>query len=169
VTRFAAVVAAAVAVAGAAVLVVVVAARSPPPPPAMVHRGVTAGDGAAVRVASTRLGRILVDDRGHTLYLFLKDRHGRSACGARCARVWPPVIVSGRARVGPGVIRTKLRTTRRPDGRLQLVYNAHPLYALTADTRPGQINGQGFLGAWYAVSPAGHQVGGRRGSPPADY
>jgi predicted lipoprotein with Yx(FWY)xxD motif len=62
-----------------------------------------------------------------------------------------------------------MRTTRRADGRLQLVYNGHPLYALTADTRPDQIGGQGFLGTWHAVSPAGHQVGGRRGSPPASY
>src|SRR3954453_6174527 len=51
----------------------------------------------------------------------------------------------------------------------QLIYNGHPLYTLTADTRPGQIRGQGFLGAWYVVSPAGHQVGGHRGSLPADY
>jgi predicted lipoprotein with Yx(FWY)xxD motif len=167
VTRLAAFVAAVVAVAAAAVLVVVVAARSPPP--LMVHRRVTAGDGAAVRVARTRLGRILVDARGHTLYLFLEDRHGRSACGARCARVWPPMIVSGRPRLGTGVIGRKMRTTRRADGRLQLVYNGHPLYALTADTRPDQIGGQGFLGTWYAVSPTGHQVGGRRGSPPASY
>lgn len=166
-SRSPAFVAAAVAVAGAVVLVVVVAARAPPPP--MVHRRVTAGDGAAVRVARTRLGRILVDARGHTLYLFLEDRHGRSACGARCARVWPPVIVSGRPRLGTGVIGSKMGTTRRADGRLQLVYNGHPLYALTADTRPDQIGGQGFLGTWYAVSPTGHQVGRRRGSPPASY
>jgi predicted lipoprotein with Yx(FWY)xxD motif len=167
VTRVATFVAAAVAAAGAAVVVVVLATRSPAPAPA--HRRAAAGDGAAVGVARTRLGRILVDARGHTLYLFLEDRGGRSACGARCARVWPPVIVSGRPRVEKGVIRRKLTTTRRADGRRQLIYNGHPLYTLTADTRPGQIRGQGFLGAWYVVSPAGHQVGGHRGSLPADY
>jgi predicted lipoprotein with Yx(FWY)xxD motif len=168
VTRVAAFVAAAVAAAAAAVVVVLVVARSPPPP-AIVNRGAAAGDGAVVGVARTRLGRILVDARGHTLYLFLEDRRGRSACAASCARVWPPVIVSGRPRVEKGVTGRKLTTTRRADGRRQLIYNGHPLYTLTADTRPGQIRGQGFLGAWYVVSPAGHQIGGHRGSPPADY
>jgi predicted lipoprotein with Yx(FWY)xxD motif len=167
VIRLAAFMAAAVAVAATAVLVVGLATRSRPR--ATSHRGVPAAEGIAVRVARTRLGRILVDARGHTLYLFRKDGHRKSACGASCARVWPPVIVSGRPRSGTGILRRKLRTTRRADGRLQLVYNGHPLYALTADTRPGQIRGQGFLGAWYVVSPAGHQVGGRRGLPPAGY
>jgi predicted lipoprotein with Yx(FWY)xxD motif len=71
-------------------------------------------------------------------------------------------------RLGTGISRRKLSTTRRADGKRQLVYNGHPLYGLTADTRPGQIGGQGFLGTWYAISPAGHPVGSR-GSPPASY
>jgi predicted lipoprotein with Yx(FWY)xxD motif len=167
VIRLAAFVAAAVAVAATAVLVANLATHSPPR--AKSHRGATGAEVAAVRVARTRLGRILVDSRGHTLYLFRQDRKGTSACGVRCARVWAPVIVTGRPRSGMGILRRKLGTTRRADGRLQLVYNGHPLYALTADTRPGQISGQGFLGAWYVVSPAGHQVGGRRGSPPSSY
>ena len=36
--------------------------------------------GTKVAVASTRLGNVLVDGRGHTLYLFAKDRHGKSSC-----------------------------------------------------------------------------------------
>jgi predicted lipoprotein with Yx(FWY)xxD motif len=167
VTRLAAFVAAAVGVAAASFLGIVVATRSQGAPKPL--RGVTAGASTALRVARTRLGRILVDARGHTLYLFLKDRHGRSACGARCARVWPPLILSGPPRLETGISRRKLSTTRRADGRRQVVYNGHPLYALTADTRPGQTRGQGFLGTWYAISPAGQQVGGRGRSPPATY
>jgi predicted lipoprotein with Yx(FWY)xxD motif len=167
VSRLAAFAAVASAVAAVAVLIVVLSTRGAAPAP--VHHRVTAGDGAAVGVAGTRLGRILVDGRGHSLYLFLADRGGRSACGTRCARVWPPLIVSGRPHAGKGIIARKLATTRRADGRLQLVYNGHPLYTLTADTRPGQARGQGFLRAWYVVSPAGHAIGARRGSPPAGY
>jgi predicted lipoprotein with Yx(FWY)xxD motif len=142
-----------------AVVVVVVAATQSSSPSPRTQRGIPVREPAFVGVARTRLGHILVDGRGHTLYLFLKDRHGTSACVAPCTRVWPPVVVVGRTRSATGVIRRKLGTTRRPDGTLQLVYNGHPLYGLTADTRPGQISGQGFLDAWYAVSPAGHAVG----------
>lgn len=53
----------------------------------------------------------------------------------------------------------KLTTTRTADHGRQLVYNGHPLYTLTADVRPGQINGEGFLGTWYAISAAGKRIG----------
>ena len=39
---------------------------------------------ASVGVASTPLGRILVDGSGRTLYLFEKDRPGRSLCSGAC-------------------------------------------------------------------------------------
>jgi predicted lipoprotein with Yx(FWY)xxD motif len=165
-TRLAAFVAAIAAVAAAAVLVVIVATRSAAgegaPPSHGRQKRRCARCSHAARTHSRRR-------RGHALYLFVQDRHGRNACGAGCARVWPPLVASGRPRLGTGVKRTKLTTTRRADGRQQLVYNGHPLYALVADTRPGQVQGQGFLGAWYAVSPAGHQVGGRGGSSRPSY
>jgi hypothetical protein len=40
---------------------------------------------ATVKTASSPLGRILVDSRGRTLYLFEKDKRGRSACAGACA------------------------------------------------------------------------------------
>jgi len=115
-------------------------------------------------VARTKLGPILVNGQGRTLYLFLKDRHGKSTCYGGCARVWPPALASGAPRVGPGVAAEKLTTTRRTDHKRQLVYNGHPLYTLTADVRPGQINGEGFLGTWYVVSAAGNRIGKLRPS-----
>ena len=112
-----------------------------------------------VRVARTKLGRILVNAQGHTVYLFREDHGGRSTCSGGCARVWPPAIVTHAPRAGAGIDAAKLTTTRRADNAQQLVYNGHPLYAMVADARPGQTQGQGFLGTWFVVSPAGKQIG----------
>lgn len=38
-----------------------------------------------VRVAKTRLGNVLVDSRGRTLYLFTKDSGTKSTCLGACA------------------------------------------------------------------------------------
>jgi predicted lipoprotein with Yx(FWY)xxD motif len=55
-----------------------------------------------VSTAKNKLGRILVDSRGRTLYLFGKDRSGRSACTGKCATFWPPLIASGTPRAAGG-------------------------------------------------------------------
>ena len=115
--------------------------------------------GPSVRVAQTKLGRILVNGQGRTLYLYVKDRGTKSACSRRCMQVWPPAMVSGAPVAGPGVAAAKLTTTRGADNGRQLVYNGHPLYTLSADVRPGQINGEGFLGTWFVVSAAGNRIG----------
>lgn len=156
----------AIAVVAAAVLVAVVLTRSSThaAPRAAPRHAAVAVAGPSVRTVRTKLGRILVDAKGHTLYLYVKDRGTKSACSPRCARVWPPATVSGTPTAGPGVEAAKLTTTRGADRRPQLVYNGHPLYTLTADVRPGQINGEGFLGTWYVVSAAGNRIGKLRPS-----
>lgn len=168
-TRLTAVVLAATALAVAG-LVAVLLSRSPG---AQVHhrsaRHALAGQLVDVRVVPSRLGRILVDGRGRTLYLFLLDHRGRSVCSGGCARVWPPLIVRGVPRAGAGLDPAKLSTTRGGDHPHQLVYNGHPLYRMSADVRPGQIAGEGFLGQWYVVSPAGRSVRRRRGSGAGGY
>ena len=115
-----------------------------------------------VGVASSGLGRILVDGRGRTLYLFEKDKHGKSACAGQCAGYWPPLIASGkRVAASGGVKASLLGTTRRADGRLQVTYNHHPLYTFVKDTGKGQTNGEeiaAFGAEWYALSPAGTKV-----------
>src|SRR3954452_22143122 len=88
---------------------------------------------ASLEVRRTKLGRILTDQRGRTLYLFEKDTHGRSTCFGACARVWPPALVRGRPRAGDGVGASKLSTTRHGGKRRQLVYAGHPLYRMSAD------------------------------------
>jgi predicted lipoprotein with Yx(FWY)xxD motif len=117
--------------------------------------------GARVSAAHSGLGQVLVDGRGHTLYLFLKDTAGKSACNKLCARYWPPLITTGRPVARSGAKSSLLGTVRRADGRLQVTYNHHPLYTFVQDTRNGQTNGEGldeFGAEWYVVSPAGVKV-----------
>jgi predicted lipoprotein with Yx(FWY)xxD motif len=117
--------------------------------------------GAVVSTAKTNLGRIIVKSNGHTLYLFGKDRNGKSACSGQCATFWPPLITSGKPRVSGGARASLVGTTRRTDGRLQVTYNHHPLYAFVKDTKAGQTNGEGvnaFGATWNAVSPAGAKI-----------
>jgi predicted lipoprotein with Yx(FWY)xxD motif len=120
-----------------------------------------AGAGAKVAVASSGLGRVLVDGRGRTLYLFEKDKNGRSACTGKCASFWPPLIAQGKPLATAGAKASLLGTTKRADGRLQVTYNHHPLYTFVKDTRKGQTNGEevdAFGAEWYAVSAAGAKV-----------
>lgn len=140
-----------VAIIGFAVLSVV--ARSPG-----AHGG--AATGAALALRHDKLGNILVDAHGRTLYLFLQDTRGRSTCYGGCARVWPAALVAGKPRAGTGIDAAKLTTVARRHSRLrQLVYDHHPLYTTVADAKPGDATGQGFFGTWFVVSRSGHQIG----------
>jgi predicted lipoprotein with Yx(FWY)xxD motif len=117
--------------------------------------------GPLVSTATSSLGRVLVNAQGHTLYLFGKDKNGKSACSGMCATNWPPLIATAKARAAGGVKASRLGTTKRADGRLQVTYNHHPLYTFIKDTKKGQTNGEGlnaFGGVWDAVSSAGAKV-----------
>jgi predicted lipoprotein with Yx(FWY)xxD motif len=117
--------------------------------------------GPIVSTASTSLGRILVNSRGRTLYLFAKDTNGKSHCTGMCATFWPPLIASGKPRAASSVKASLLGTTKRADGRLQVTYKRHPLYTFQKDTKKGQTNGEelnAFGAHWYAVSPTGARV-----------
>src|SRR5438045_3400654 len=128
-------------------------APPPKPPPVTVsvaHNG--------------KLGQILVDSQGRTLYLFKADSRTTSACTGACATAWPPLRSTATPMAGTGVNASLLATIKRSDGAPQVTYNGHPLYLFIKDTKPGDTNGQGvtaFGATWFAVSPAGNQVGGQ--------
>ncbi len=94
----------------------------------------------------------------------------KSACGASCARQWPPV--TGRAVAGAGVTGA-LGAITRPGGSVQATYDGHPLYTAAADTGPGQTRGNGVRsggGVWHEVTVPGSGApvsGPPSGSPPA--
>ena len=117
--------------------------------------------GATVNLRKTQLGSVLVSSKGHTLYLFMKDKNGKSSCNASCPTFWPPLLSHAKPTAGSGVKASLLGTTRRSNGSRQVTYNKHPLYSYTLDKKAGQTKGEGMLafGAkWYAVSAKGTAV-----------
>jgi predicted lipoprotein with Yx(FWY)xxD motif len=124
----------------------------------------TSARSATVSVAkNAKLGRILVDNQGRTLYLFEKDHGTMSACSGACAAAWPPLRATGTPSAGSGLSASKIGTTARGDGKPQVTYHGHPLYRYVADQKPGDTNGQDidqFGGGWYVLSPAGTKVEG---------
>jgi predicted lipoprotein with Yx(FWY)xxD motif len=120
-----------------------------------------ASKGAVVGLRQTALGKVLVDTRGRTLYLFEKDTQGRSACYGACAAYWPPLFSSAKPRAGKGVHASLLGATRRTDGKRQVTYAGHPLYTFVGDTKAGQTTGEGlnnFGAAWDVVAASGRAV-----------
>src|SRR5690242_16353068 len=58
---------------------------------------------AVLEVHGGKLGRFVVDANRRTLYLFEKDKHGRSSCYGACAKVWTPYLTKGRPSARDGV------------------------------------------------------------------
>jgi predicted lipoprotein with Yx(FWY)xxD motif len=120
------------------------------------------GSGAAsITLAHSKLGKILVDSNGQTLYLWQADKGTASTCNGACAGAWPPLITQGAPIAGPGVLASKLGTTKRSDGTTEVTYNGHPLYTFVGDSSPGQTTGegnQGFGAEWDVLSTAGNKV-----------
>jgi predicted lipoprotein with Yx(FWY)xxD motif len=117
--------------------------------------------GVRLHIAKTRLGRILVDSKGITLYDFVKDNDKTSVCYGACAALWPPLVTHGKPVAGSGVRASLLGTTKRKDGKLEVTYGGHPLYYFVSDRKPGQTTGQGvnqFGGPWWVLSAAGKEI-----------
>jgi predicted lipoprotein with Yx(FWY)xxD motif len=116
---------------------------------------------ARVGVGKSSLGRIVVDDKGRTLYLFEKDKTRRSTCYGQCAKYWPPLVTHGKPVAKTGAKQSLLGMSRRADGSRQVTYASHPLYRFVEDTKRGQTKGEGsqaFGAGWDAVSPAGKKI-----------
>jgi len=113
---------------------------------------------AKVLVRSTTVGAVLVDARGHSLYLRTIDGSRKSTCYGSCAAAWPPFVTSGTPRAGSGVKQALLGTAKRKDGTLQVTYAGHPLYFFGQDTKAGQISGQATAGTWWVLGASGKKI-----------
>jgi predicted lipoprotein with Yx(FWY)xxD motif len=114
-----------------------------------------ASSGSALKTTTISGVTVLTNAKGFTLYWFVPDTSTKSNCNGSCAQIWPPV--KGPATAGSGVT-GKLGTITRSDGSTQATYDGHPLYTYTADTAPGQANGNGINvsgGVWHEVTASG--------------
>lgn len=115
----------------------------------------------AVNVAEVEgLGEVLTTEDGRTLYLFTQDSSAPSTttCLGGCARKWPPLMATGGVRV-TGAEQKLIGTLIRPDGGTQVTVGGWPVYTFAWDGAPGQAEGQGAQGKWFAVTPEGKKAG----------
>lgn len=114
--------------------------------------GAAAGSSPTIQVGSTaKLGQVLTDASGKTLYYFLPEKGGTIACTGGCASTWPPATVSGTPIAGSGITGT-LGVVARSDGSSQMTYQQWPLHTYSGDMAAGDTNGQGIAGQWFAAT-----------------
>jgi predicted lipoprotein with Yx(FWY)xxD motif len=132
------------------------AAPAPSTPPGTAPAPAAA---AELKVAESKLGQIVVDGKGMSVYYFTKDTKdsGTSACTGGCLTAWPPVTTTAAAPSAEGVTGT-LGTITTPDGKKQVTINGMPIYYYEKDKAAGDILGQGVNGVWYLVAPSGEMI-----------
>ena len=75
------------------------------------HPGRRRKDPSTVKIADSPLGKILVDGKGRTLYLFTADGKNMNSmkCDAQCLKLWPPM--EGKPKAGAGADAKLINTT----------------------------------------------------------
>jgi predicted lipoprotein with Yx(FWY)xxD motif len=118
-----------------------------------------AGQSTALNVASAMIeGKsqpILVDVKGMSLYYLTSDKTISSACTAKCAGAWPPLL-GAVAPKAPTSVTGKLAVVKTANGS-QVSYNGHLLYRFGDDSKPGDVQGEGLKGpnsgVWHVATP----------------
>jgi predicted lipoprotein with Yx(FWY)xxD motif len=111
-------------------------------------------DNHAVKIEKKEgVGSYLTDTKGMTLYYFMKDSPGKSACTGSCVDKWPLYY---REKVAPpeGVNAGDFTTITREDGKPQTAFRGYPLYYFVIDKAKGDTAGQGMGNVWYVIDPA---------------
>jgi predicted lipoprotein with Yx(FWY)xxD motif len=101
------------------------------------------------------VGTVLVNADGMTLYHWKGETTSSLQCKGTCLSTWLIATATGGAPTGGMHVTGKLSTFSRSDGAgTQVTYNSLPLYTYTGDSKPGEANGQGLDGVWFAVTPS---------------
>jgi len=118
---------------------------------------------AAVKISTKKLpklGTVLVNAHGRTLYMFVPDKRKKVTCVRTCAAIWPPVkLAKGQKVVAAGAAKSSLLgSDSNPAGGRVVTYAGWPLYTYVADTKADALTGQALNlngGLWYVLSPSG--------------
>jgi predicted lipoprotein with Yx(FWY)xxD motif len=109
------------------------------------------------------LGVVLVNPKGRTLYVFMKDQRRRVTCTGQCASFWPPLKWKSKSKpTAGGAAKTSLLSSvKNPSGGRVVTYNKWPLYTYSGDSAAGQAKGEAQTlngGKWYVISAKGALV-----------
>src|SRR5205085_1251753 len=113
------------------------------------------------------LGVVLVNAKGRTLYVFMKDARRHVTCTGSCAIYWPPLKWkgAGKPKAGGAAKAKLLGLDRNPAGGKVVTYSKWPLYTYAGDSRAGQAEGEGLSqsgGKWCVTAAKGNLVNHRR-------
>jgi predicted lipoprotein with Yx(FWY)xxD motif len=132
-------------------------AATPAPTPAATPAPTPVAPASVVATQNARLGTILANAQGRTLYYFLPERGGKIACSSSaCTTYWPPSLNAGGNPTGSAGVTGQLGLVMRAGGGEQISYDTWPLYTFAGDSAAGQTNGQGvvgFGGKWLVATP----------------
>ena len=125
--------------------------------------GSSYGGGSKSAVVSSaekaKVGSVIVDARGRTLYRFTAEAQGVPVCTGDCLGTWPPALAGSTTGLPEHVA-----TVKRPDGgQLQLTYDGHPLYRYAGDQSKADANGEGVGGQWFVLKAGS----GSQSEPPS--
>lgn len=117
--------------------------------------------GALKLVANGRLGNVLVDGSGRTLYYFAMDLPagggkaavsncaGSASDATTCIHFWP-IFHASNPQLGAGLSAGDIGQIMRGDGLPQTTYKGFPLYYFLGDPNPGDVNGES-IPDWFVI------------------
>lgn len=114
-----------------------------------------------------RLGAVLVDDTGRTLYAMSGElappTTAGEGCDAGCRRAWPLLLApaAGPPDAGGEVRKALLAVVRLADGTTAATYAGHLLHTYVGDAGPGGASGHGVQHLWACVTVTGEPAAGQ--------
>ena len=124
--------------------------------PTPYHSGfnvtVPPGESALLVVNDPKLGNILVDQRGFTLYIDVKDPPDGTICSEQCKATWPPLVSLGSPVVGDPSITGLVGTALLDNGVRAVTYNHQVLYNFGLVLKVGDTSGHGYNNNQWVVA-----------------
>lgn len=95
-----------------------------------------------------KLGMVMTDPKGITLYIFANDKMGISNCTTgKCLQNWPPYTAQSQT----GTLPENISVIKRTDGTMQYAWKGMPLYYFIKDKDSGDSYGNGVSGVWSVI------------------
>jgi predicted lipoprotein with Yx(FWY)xxD motif len=127
----------------------------------------SAAPGTSFSVADAPgLGKVVVDGRGHTVYVLTSGTQKNVPCddASGCTKAWPDLALpsgTANASAGSGLDGSLLGTMKLASGETYPTYGGWLMYEFAGDKNNAEAHGQGissFGGTWYALSASGTPI-----------